>query len=105
VHGEMMQLTVLHESQSIYKKATPNHMVGNQSFKTVNKNVHFYYLPTKKAKTPDIPTNTKAWQGFYDNNKIASRNNRRTATKKRSRQETRRRTGATRRRTAARGTR
>jgi hypothetical protein len=49
--------------------------VGAQSFETVNKNVHFYYLPTTKGKTPVIPTDTKSWQGFCDNNKIASRSN------------------------------
>jgi hypothetical protein len=60
--------------------------VGAQRFETVNKYVNFYYIPTTEGKTPDIPTDTQSWQGFYDDNKIASRSYR-TTTKKRRHQD------------------
>jgi hypothetical protein len=60
--------------------------VETQRFESKKKTVHFYYIPKLEGEIPDVPTDTKSWQNFFDNNKIASRSNR-TATKKRGRQE------------------
>jgi hypothetical protein len=50
-----------------------NDDVQETCFETKRKNVHFYYMPSAKDDIPPCPKDTKSWQKFYGNNKIASR--------------------------------
>jgi hypothetical protein len=44
-------------------------------FESKKRKVLFYYIPKEKGENPECPSAVKAWQQFYNNNKIASRSN------------------------------